>query len=129
MTPRPVPCDWCQWVGRDCFSWKRGPETLIACAACFRVKMSCKTGDDGAQGGKKTKTPVRRTWKDSTVEDVESEDTEEDGKAKDGGLKTGAVQGHEEAGQRGRMTQQVGLVAKAKLEKYCMSRHVLVDIS
>ena len=48
--------------------------------------------------------PVRRTWKDSTVEDVESEDMEEDGKARDGGPETGAVQGCEEAGQRGRTT-------------------------
>ena len=72
---------------------------------------------------------VRRTWKDSTVEDVESEDTEEDGKAKDGGLKTGVVWGREEAGQRGRTTQQAGLVVKTNLENYCTSRHVLVDIS
>ena len=47
-TPRPVLCDRWQRVGRDCFSWKKGPETLITCMACFKVKMSCKTGDDGA---------------------------------------------------------------------------------
>ena len=64
---------------------------LITCVACFKVKMSCKTRDDGAQGQKKAKTPVRRTRKDSTVEDVESEDMEEDGKARDGGLEMGAA--------------------------------------
>ena len=43
------------------------------CAACFKVKMSCKTGDNGAQGRKKAKALVRRTQKDSMAEDVESE--------------------------------------------------------
>ena len=71
--PRPVPCNWCRWVGRNCFSWTKGPETLLTCTACFKVKMSCKTGDNGAQGGKKAKMLARRTRKDSTVEDVESE--------------------------------------------------------
>ena len=51
--------------------WKKGPETLIACTVCFKVKMSCKTGGDGAQGRKQAKTPVRKTQKDSTAEDVE----------------------------------------------------------
>ena len=127
--PQLVPCDWCQWAGRNCFSWKKGPETLIVCAACFKIKMSCKTGDDGAQGQKKVKTPVRRTQKNSTAEDVESEDMEEDGKARDRGPEMGVAQGHEEAGRHGRTTQQAGLAAKKKLEKYCTSRHVLVDIS
>ena len=77
---------------------------LIACTACFKVKMSCKTRDNGAQGGKKAKMLVRRTQKDSTVEDVESEDTEEDGKAKDRGPKMGVAWGCKEAGQCGRPT-------------------------
>ena len=83
-TPRLVPCDRCWWVGRNCFSWKKGPETLIACAACFKVKMSCKTRGDGVQGRKQAKTLVRKTRKDSTAEDVESKDMEEDGKARGG---------------------------------------------
>ena len=66
--------------------------------------MSCKTGDNGAQGWKKAKVPVRRTWKDSMAEDVASEDTEEDGKARDGGPEMGAMRGHEEAGRCGRTT-------------------------
>ena len=75
--------------------------------------MSCKPGDNGTQGRKKAKMPVRRTQKDSMVEDVESEDMEEDGKARDRGLETGAAQGREEAGRCGRTTRQAGLVAKS----------------
>ena len=104
-TPQPVLCDRCRWASRNCFSRKKGPETLIMCAVCFKIKMSCKTGDDGAQGRKKVKTLVRRTWKDSMAEDVESEDTEEDGKARDGGPEMEVAQGREEARRCGRTTR------------------------
>src|SRR5882724_949381 len=41
--PQDVPCDRCQKVGRLCLPQTKGGQALSACAACYRVKMSCKT--------------------------------------------------------------------------------------
>jgi len=50
-TPRDVPVT--GWkAGRPCFPWMKGGQALSTCAACYRLKISCKTSV-GTTTGKK----------------------------------------------------------------------------
>ena len=89
---------------------------LATCAACFKVKMSCKTGDNGTTGRNEAKTLARTSREGSTAGDMESEDEKEDGGAAGEGPVVEAMCGQE----GGRATQQVAVTVKKKLEKYCV---------
>ena len=98
---------------------KKGPEILVACAACFKVKMSCKTGDGGSTG-RKGKAPGKTTGKNSMVGDMESEESKEVDGAAGKGPVVEATRGQEGTRRSGRSTRRVAVAAKKKLEKYCV---------
>ena len=92
---------------------------LATCMACFKVKMSCKTRDDGTTGQKEAKVLARTTREDSTVGNVDCEDLKEDGRAAGEGPVVEVTCGQEGARRCGRTTRQAAVVVKKKLEKYC----------
>jgi len=52
-----VPCDRCWKVGRQCFPQTNGGQALSTCAACYEVKMSCKTSMGVAASKKEAGEP------------------------------------------------------------------------
>src|SRR5882724_3072638 len=50
--PRDIPCDRCGKVGWPCFPRTKGGQVLSACAACYGLKMSCKTSGSAATSRK-----------------------------------------------------------------------------
>jgi len=112
-----IPCNRCWKVGRPCFPRTKGGQALSTCAACYGVKMSCKTST-GVVAGKKEAGELEAAVLDQ--EEPEATVPEQEGKM--GG--TEDMPGRAQRPQRTAMVQ-----ARAHLEKYHKPRAFKRDLT